>query len=573
VVDGGVQVAVPCWDVRPRRDRRWSGTSVRLAHVRRLVTDPAQRATAGSSVWAPLRIRPFRVLWFAQLGSMLGIWMQTVGAQWILVGTPDSAALVALVQVATTLPMLLFALPAGALADIMDRRRLLIMVQLFQLAVGAGLSILTALDLMPPALLLTFTFLLGSCLAASLPAYQVVVQELVPREQVRAVASLGGVAVNGARAVGPALAGVLLAQVGPSVVFAVTAVAALVFVLGLVATRRPPPDAGLPPERFASALRAGGRYVRNSPAVRRMLLRVVLFVLPGAAIWALLPVVAADLLHTGSTGYGLLLGTLGAGAVLGAALLPRVGARLSPNQLLVVSGVLFAASLLACVTVTNQLVLAALLVPAGMAWLAVLMGITGALQVFLPGWVRARGLSMFNVAFAGSQAVGSLLWGVVAQWFGLVPTFVAAAVLMAAGAATVRIWPLPDVEGWDRSSAVYWPEPELAYEPDPREGPVLVTVRYVVPQEHEAEFVEAMELVRLGRLRTGATTCSLYRDGADPSTFVLVALYPTWEEHLRQHTGRLTGTDQEREERANALTIEEPEGAHLFPAHPPGEHR
>jgi MFS family permease len=535
----------------------------------------AQRtdATSAPSVWAPLRIGAFRALWFAQLGSMLGVWMQTVGAQWMLVEAPDSAALVALVQVATTLPMLLFALPAGALADIMDRRRLLVAVQLFQLAVGAGLSVLTALDLMPPALLLTFTFLLGSCLAATLPAYQVVVQELVPRDQVRAVASLGGVAVNGARAVGPALAGVLLAQVGPSVVFAVTAVAAFVFVVALTVTGRPPPDAALPPERFASALRAGGRYVRNSPAVRRMLLRVFLFVLPGSALWALLPVVADQLLDSGSAGYGLLLGTLGAGAVLGAAVLPPIGARLSQNQVLVVSGLLYAGSLLACVTVSNLFVLAVLLVPAGMAWLFVLMGITGALQVFLPGWVRARGLSMFNVVFAGSQAVGSLLWGVVAQWFGLVPTFVSAAVVMAVGAATVRIRPLPDVADWDRSSAVYWPEPELAYEPDPRAGPVLVTVRYVVPREHEAEFIEAMEQVRLSRLRTGATSCTLYRDGADPTTFVQVAQYPTWEEHLRQHTGRLTGTDREREERANALAIEEPEGAHLFPAHPDGQHR
>jgi quinol monooxygenase YgiN len=131
----------------------------------------------------------------------------------------------------------------------------------------------------------------------------------------------------------------------------------------------------------------------------------------------------------------------------------------------------------------------------------------------------------------------------------------------------VRLWPLPDVSDWDRSSAVYWPEPELAHEPSPREGPILVTVRYVVPPEHEAEFLEAMELVRLSRLRTGATSCTLYRDGAEPSTFVQVAQYPTWEEHLRQHTGRLTGTDREREERANALAVEEPEGAHLFPAH------
>jgi MFS family permease len=521
------------------------------------------------SLWAPLRVRAFRALWLAQLASMLGTWMQTVGAQWVLVQTPDSAALVALVQVAATLPMLLFALPAGALADIMDRRRLLIGVQLFQLVVGSALSVLTAVELMPPALLLTFTFLLGSCLALTLPAYQASVQDLVPREQVRMVAVLGGVAVNGARAVGPALAGLLLAQVGAPAVFAVTAVAALVFVIALVFTRRPAAGAEHPPERFASALRAGGRYVRNSPVVRRMLLRVLLFVLPGAVLWALLPVVADQLLHSGSTGFGLLLGSLGVGAVLGAAVLPRVVARLSANQVLVIAALLFAGSLVACVTVSNLVVLVVLLIPAGMAWLFVLMGITGALQVFLPGWVRARGLSTFNVAFAGSQAAGSLVWGLVAQWAGLVPTFIAAAVAMVAGAATVRIWPLPEVAHWNRASAEYWPEPELAYQPDPQEGPVLVTVRYLVPPEQEAEFLGAMELVRLSRLRTGATSCVLYRDGADPSVFLLVQLYPTWEEHLRQHTGRLTGADEEVDRRVRALSGEPPRVVHLLPADRP----
>jgi hypothetical protein len=379
---------------------------------------------------------------------------------------------------------------------------------------------------------------------------------------------LGGVAVNGARAVGPALAGLLLAQVGAPVVFAFTAAAALGFVLALVVGRPAPDVAKRPPERFGSALRAGGRYVRNSPVVRRMLLRVALFVLPGSAVWALLPVVADDLLDSGSTGFGLLLGSLGVGAVLGAAVLGRVITRLSANQVLVIAALLFAGSLVACVTVPSLPLLAVLLVPAGAAWLFVLMGITGALQVFLPAWVRARGLSTFNVAFAGSQAAGSLLWGLVAQWTGLFPTFVAAAVVMVAGAVTVRIWPLPAVEHWNRATAVYWPEPTLAYEPDPQEGPVLVTVRYAVPPEREAEFLEAMEHVRLSRLRTGATSCTLYRDGSDPSVFLLVQLFPTWEEHLRQHTDRLTVTDQEREERANAFAMEELVGTHYFPAHP-----
>lgn len=225
--------------------------------------------------------------------------------------------------------------------------------------------------------------------------------------------------------------------------------------------------------------------MRNSPTVRRMLLRVFLFVLPGAAIWALLPVVADELLGTGFTGFGLLLGSLGAGAVLGAAVLPRVTTLLSANRILVLSAVLFSISLVACVVVRNLGVLAILLAPAGMAWLFVLMGVTGSLQVFLPQWVRARGLSTFNVVFAASQAAGSLLWGLVAQAVGLVPTFVAAAAVMLAGAVTIAIWPLPDVADWDRDPAIYWREPDLTYEPDPQEGPVLVTVRYVVPPEAE----------------------------------------------------------------------------------------
>ena len=240
------------------------------------------------------------------------------------------------------------------------------------------------------------------------------------------------------------------------------------------------------PERFASAIRAGQRYVRHSLAVRRMLLRVGLFVLPGAALWALLPLVASRLLGTGPTGYGVLLAALGAGAVLGADLLPRLGGRLSPNRLLLVAGAAFTASLLACVLVTNLVVLAILLVPAGIAWLWVLMTMTGALQVFLPGWVRARGLSMYNIVFAGGQAIGALLWGLLAQWWGLLPVFLAAAAMMALGTATVGVWPLRDVAGLDRDLAVFMPDPTLVREPDPDEGPVLVTLTYTVEDDQVA---------------------------------------------------------------------------------------
>jgi MFS family permease len=503
-------------------------------------------------------------LWLAQLGSLVGTWMQTVGAQWLLVEEPGAEALVAMVQVAAMLPALVLALPAGALADILDRRRLLVGVQLFQACVAIALTVLTVTGRMTPALLLTFTFLLGCGIALTLPASQALVQEIVPRAQVRSAAALGGVAVNGARAVGPALAGLIIAQVGPGVVFGFNAVGFVVLGVVLLRLRRGAPQVEAAPEHFLSAIRAGQRYVRHSPVVRRLLLRVALFVLPGAALWALLPLVADRLLHTGSTGYGVLLAALGAGAVLGADMLPRLGTRLPPNRILLVAGGAFAASLVACVLVRNLAVLAVLLVPAGVAWLWVLMSMTGALQVFLPAWVRARGLSMYNIVYAGGQAIGALLWGLVAQWWGLVPTFVAAAALMALGTATVVAWPLRDVTGLSRDLAVFMPEPELTAEPSPDEGPVLVTLTYTVEDDRVPEFLDVMVELRRSRLRTGATRSDLFRDGANPTRFVQVSEYPTWEEHLRQHTGRLTGADQALYQAAQALADGAPEARHMF---------
>jgi MFS family permease len=286
-------------------------------------------------------------------------------------------------------------------------------------------------------------------------------------------------------------------------------------------------------------------------------------VLPGAALWALLPLVASRLLGTGSTGYGVLLGALGTGAVLGAHLLPKVGLRLSPNHLLLVSGLVFSAALVACVLVRQLALLAILLVPAGMTWLWVLMTVTGALQVFLPGWVRARGLSMFNIVFAGTQAIGALLWGLLAQAVGLVPTFLVAAAVMAFSTATIAVWPLRNVAGLNRDLAVL-PLPPLAREPELEEGPVLVTLGYTVEEDQIPAFLETMVAVRRSRLRTGATRCDLYQDGTDLSRFVQVSEYPTWGEHLRHHISRMTGADKALHEAATALAIGPPEVQHLF---------
>ena len=387
------------------------------------------------------------MLWLAVLASDIGTWMQTVGAQWLLVDLPNAAAVVALVQTADTLPDVLLALPGGALADAFDRRRLLIGLQLFQVAIGIGLTALTLAGQMTPPLLLAFTFALGSASALATPAYQALIPELVPREQVSSAAALGGISVNLARAIGPAVAGLLIARVGVAAVFALNTAAFLLFALVLLAWRRPA-GAAASPERFIPALRAGGRYVRYSPVVRRLLLHLTLFIVPASAVWALLPLIATRRLGLGAGGYGLLLGALGAGAIAGAFALPRIRERLSNNLILLVAAGVYGAATAVLVLVHDPRAALLALIPAGAAWIAVIVSTNAALQLFLPGWVRARGLAAYQMVLFGSQAVGAFCWGLVAEYGGLGLTFLFAAGALLAAAAATRSGPCSTSADW-----------------------------------------------------------------------------------------------------------------------------
>ena len=518
-----------------------------------------------SSAWAPLRVAAFRSLWIAQLFSLIGTWMQTVGAQWLLVGEPNAATLVGLVQTAAMVPTLVLALPAGALADIVDRRRLLIVVQLFQVIVVAVLVLLTVTDRLSPAALLTATLLLGVGSTMAIPAYQTLVGDLVGRPQMRSASALNGVAMNLARAVGPAIAGLLIGAIGVAAVFTLNAVSFAAMAVVLLRLRPPPTDRSLLPERLRHALPAGVRYVRHSRVVRRMLLRTAFFVVPGAALWALLPLVANSRLGLDAAGYGVLLGALGIGAVLGALVLPRVVDLLSPNQLVFVASALFGVATAVAAWTPGLVVVLLVLIPGGAGWLWMLATMNGSLQVYLPAWVRSRGLSIYQMVFAGGQALAALMWGVLAGVIGLAPTLLIAAGLLAAGAASVALLPLRDVSGINRDPAVYWPEPHLELEAAAEDGPVLVTVTYTVLPQNVSSFLDAMLAVRRMKLRTGATSYAIFRDGADPNRFVEVAEYPTWAEHLRQHAGRLTGADRELEVAALAYADGTPTAQHLLP--------
>ena len=517
-------------------------------------------------MWAPLRIGAFRALWLAVLISNVGLWMQTVGAQWLLLGQANAAVLVALVQTADMLPDTLFGVIGGVLADTLDRRHLLMAVQGFMVVVGGTLTVLTIVGQMPPALLLTFTFLLGSGSVLSLPAYQSLIPDLVPRSQLTAAATLSSVSVNLARAVGPAVAGLVIARSGVPAVFAIDT--AMFFVFGLVVTLwhgspSPPPGE---PEPFIAALRAGGRYVRYAPVVRRILLRTALFVVPATSLWALLPLVATQRLGQGAGGYGLMLGVLGVGAVAGSFTLGRLRARVSTNGLLTVASCVYAAVLAIVVLVTNPVIALLALLLAGVAWIAVLSTVNAMLQMFLPSWVRARGLSVYLTVLFGSQAIGAVVWGALAGPLSLITTFLVAAGVLLATAASIRVWPLHDTSGMDRTAVVFWPEPRTAMGVEREDGPVAVQVIYTIGSEHEETFLGLMKQVRLSRLRTGATRWRLYRDAEAQHRFVELFVVASWDEHLRQHAGRHTGFDQEIEQRAIELSDPEPQTSHLVAA-------
>src|SRR2546425_3098348 len=447
--------------------------------------------------------------------------MLNAGAQWLLVDAPNAAALVSLVAVANSLPVMLLALPGGVLADSFDRRWLLFTVQAYFFIVGILVAVLTAAGQMSPALLLAFTFALGAGVAVQQPGWGATIPELVPRTQLRAASRLDLVNVNLSRAVGPALAGLVIAHLGGvPVVFALNALSVVFLAIALLLWRRPQAGLRNGRERFVPALRAGGRYVWHDPVVRRILLRAIIFVAPATALWAVLPVIASQRLGLGADGYGALFGALGVGAIVGALLLGRARPPLSTNGMLGAAGVLYAAALAVIILAPSFTAALATLVFAGLAWMAATSTLVSELQLVLPVWVRARGLAIYMITFAGSQAAGALIWGLVANQVGLQLTVLLAAVVLLAGVIAGMVWRVPETGHLDpQPASPYWTDPQLAFDPEPDTGPVLVAVEFIVPPERQAAFLEAMDQLRGSRLRTGATRWELYRDVEQPNRF------------------------------------------------------
>jgi MFS family permease len=520
------------------------------------IAEPPAAATAAgaaASPWSPLRQSLFRWLWIATVASNVGTWLQNVGASWMMTSLTTSTTLVALVQAATSLPSFLLALPAGALADVVDRRRLLLVTQGWMAAAAAALGVLTLAGWISPWALLGFTFLLGLGNAANNPAWQAIIPELVPRQDLPGAIALGSIGFNVARAAGPALGGLIVATAGPGWTFILNAVSFLGVMAVLYAWRRPEEETVLPGERILGAMRTGVRYVRHSPEVLAPIARGSTFILCASSLWALLPVVARGL-HRGAAGYGLLLTALGVGAVAGAMVLPRLRRYASTDLVVAAATLTFAAATLALGVLHDFPLLLAMLLLAGGAWLSLLSSLNVAVQTAVPSWVRARALSVYMLIFFGGLAAGSALWGALGERLGVVTALCLSAAGQALGLlATYRLH-LRSGDGLNLAPSRQMPAPIVAYDLEPDRGPVLVTVDYQVRPEEAAEFASAMQQVRRIRLRDGAMEWGLFADAALPGRYTEVFLVRSWLEHLRQHE-RATVADRDLVEQARRYHV------------------
>lgn len=514
-------------------------------------------ADAGASkqagALAPLGHRAFALLWTATLVSNIGTWMHDVSAAWLMTSLSASPLIVSMVQAATTAAMALFALPAGAIADLFDRRRVLLLVTVVKCLLALLLGVMTASGAVSAASLLFITFLLGVGSALMAPAWQAIVPGLVPGNLLKSALALNSAGLNVARAIGPSIGGLIIAGAGIAVAFFLNAASEVVILIALLMwrPRHAPSERRL--ERFLPAIVAGLRYASHAPMLRSVLWRALGFFLFAAAFWSLLPMLVRSVLQADATFYGVTVGAVGAGAVCGAFMLPVIDRRLRPNRLLAVATVGMACVLLALAMLPYRGPVIASAFCAGIMWIFVLSTLNVGAQRALPDWVRGRGLSIYGGVFFGAMTLGSLVWGGFATWLS-VPV-----ALAMAGGGMLAVLPvlgriaLNEV-AVDLTPASHWPEPWIAIGIDAQSAPVMIVVDYRIDPMRLADFLTAMNDLAASRRRDGAYHWEVMQDTTDPASVTEVFFVANWEEHERQHA-RVTRHDAELQARVNAFHV------------------
>lgn len=503
----------------------------------------------------PLRERTFRNIWSTSLLSNFGQLILGVGAAWEMTHIANSPEMVALVQTALMLPLMLVSVPAGAVADMFDRRKVALLGLSFAIVCSATLTALALFGMTTPWLLLGFCSLIGVGVALYGPAWQASVREQVSAEQLPAAVALGSISYNVARSFGPAIGGVIVLMAGAEAAFGINTLCYLPLFAAFFFWRREPAPARLPPERMDRAIVSGARYVIHSPPIRTVLVRSLVYGLAGASVAALTPIIARDQLAGGAGVYGLLLGVYGAGAVAGALIIPQARERLGPEQAVSVFAVISGLMVVVIGLSHSTIVTAAAMTIAGAAWMLLAATLNLGVQLSAPRWVTARALSWFMSALTGGMAAGSWIWGRAAGDYG-----VGDAMLISGGALILspllgRLLPMPSSSVEATEPYELGNEPEVAMAITPRSGPVVIEVDYEVDPAMARQFYDAMLKLQRARQRNGAFDWSLSRDIADPAIWTERYLCPTWGDYLRLRS-RFTHSDRELQEAAHAFARE-----------------
>jgi MFS family permease len=535
-------------------------------------------SSSSSSGLSPLKYNTFRAIWLAAIVSNVGGMMQAVGESWLMTSLVVSSLIVALTWASDSLSIVALALPAGALADIVDRRRLLIISQSWMFVIALILAVMTVLGFISPVILLLLIFLLGLGEAISTPAFSPFLLGTVPRTEIRNAITLNGVAFNIGRGIGPALGGVLVAAIGPAAVFLLNALSFAGIVIVLLRTgsnnsnkRTEDTLLQLPAERMFGAMRVGLRYVRNSRSIHWIFVRVIVFAISASALPALLPSLSRYALRLDSTGYGILFGLFGLGAIIsGIIIVPRVINKTSPDQLIVLATVLFSISLVALGTIQNLVVLGVAMVIAGIAQLMAFSSFTFVLYRTLPNWVMSRVASVYQLVLQSAIVGGTVFWGAAADRLGIRIALLLTGIALAAGLITKTRFPLrAEKEDVDVSPSMHWPFPTLLVKPEFEQGPVLVQIEYKIDPKHQDEFAHAMKDLSIIRKRDGAFFWGLFRHDVYPDVYIEAFMIDSWAEHLRQHE-RITVSDRSVEDRAFSFHIgnKPPVVSHFIAAEP-----
>ncbi|WP_256751517.1 MFS transporter [Mesorhizobium sp. Mes31] len=506
----------------------------------------------GASALAPFRHGIFRAVWAASLVSNFGGLIQGVGAAWMMTTIATSSYQVALVQASTTLPIMLFALVAGAIADSFDRRKVMLVAQTFMLVVSVLLTLFTYSGLITPWTLLAFTFLIDSGTALNSPSWQASVGDIVPRNKVPAAVALNSMGFNLTRSVGPAIGGIIVAAAGAAAAFAANAVSYIGLIVVLARWKPDVPVSTLPRESLGAAMGAGLRYVAMSPNIGKVLVRGAAFGFSAGAVLALLPLVARDVVKGDALTYGIMLGAFGIGAVGGALISVRLRQLLSSETMVRSAFAGFAVCAFNAAVSHHAWQTSLGLLVGGACWVIALSHFNVTVQMATPRWVVGRVLSVYQTATFGGIALGSWIWGVVADAHGAETALIAASIAMLAGGAIGLLLPLPQHQVLNLDPLNRFKEPHLALDLKPRSGPIAIMIEYIIRDEDVPEFLATMAERGRIRRRDGARNWTLARDLENPAIWIEHYHTPTWLEYVR-HNGRITHADAVVGERLRAL--------------------